>query len=121
MDTHRPGSDSGIEKHGDVAVTYQPFRMTLIGLSRDAVQQMDGAISAPGAYNGLDIVIIESPEQVGSPFVGCSSIDVYVQAVGVRADGRLQSPTSDYFCGLDKGVFWHPVGGRNKRNLVSLF
>ena len=61
VDAHRPGADGGIEQHSNVAMSYQPFRMTLIILCRDAVQQMNGAIASSGADNGLDTVIVERP------------------------------------------------------------
>ena len=78
VDAHQACSGYNVEQDGDVAVTDQPFRMLLILFLRDAVQQVDGTIAATRADDGLDTIILECPEQVGSAFVGCSCVGVYI-------------------------------------------
>ena len=102
-------------------MTYQPLRVLLIELQRNAVQQMDRSIAASRTYYCFNRVVLECPYDVGSTFIGCAGIHIHVEAVGMRADNGMKSPGLYHFCCLENRLLWYPIGRRYKGYPITLF
>ena len=119
MNTRHASIGNRIKQHGDVAMTDKPFGVLFVTFHGNAVEQMNGAVTAARTNDCLDTVVFERPKQVGSTLIGRSRIRVHIKIVGVWSYHRLQSPPSDGFCSLLKGFLRHPIGRRDKCNFVA--
>ena len=110
MNAHESCTRNGIEQGGNIPMTYQPLGVLLVAFQRDSCHQVNGAVAAPCADDGLDTFILQRPSQVGGTFVSRSCINAYGLAVDLLSDNRLQPPAPDKICCLTDSLLCHPIG-----------
>ena len=77
---------------GDVAEPDEPLGIVRHQLQVDKVHQLDGAITATVAQDGLDAGVLEGCGKVVGPFLGGACILARVQLAHVLADNGFKAP-----------------------------
>ena len=119
VDAHDPRPGGHSAQRGDVAETDDPLGMGGDVFQRQEVGQLDGAVAAAVAQDGLDVGILERPLEVRKALPGRAGVFPKILFPDVRAHDRLEAPfAEDHRCSvhiLHRGV----VGRRDKGDLVS--
>ena len=119
MDAHNAGARGKSVQRGAVAESYQPFGILLHELRGQRVYEVDGAVAAAVAQDGLDGRVCQGPLQVGEPLLGRAGIVPEILLVRIGACHGLESPVpEDHSRRVD--VFVRSVVGRgNQGNRVA--
>ena len=116
---HHAGTVPHAVERRDVAESHNPFRRCLQLVQRQLVNQLNRAIAATVADDGLDRGVAECPADVADALGHGSGIAPVHHLAYVRADDRLQSPSAQHVGRLLHVLHRREVRGRNQRHLVA--
>ena len=103
----------------DVAESHQPFRRCLQLVQRQLVNQLDGAITAAVADDGLDAGVVECPADVADALGHRSGIAAIDHLAHIGAYHRLQAPAAEHVGRILHILHRRIIRRRNQRHLVA--